>query len=306
MKTPLLVIIGGPTGIGKTATAIALAKELQTEIISADSRQFFKELSIGTAVPSKEELLTVKHHFIHNKSVDDTYNASMFEQDVLKCLGVLFQDHELIIMVGGSGLYIDAVINGIDDLPNIPLEVRKKYDDIYLSEGLSKIQGMVQEIDPQYFGKVDKQNYKRLLKALEVHEITNKPYSSFLKNKSKERPFRILQINLDMERETLYNRINKRVDLMINAGLEEEARAMIDKKQLVPLKTVGYKELFEYFDATIDLDEAITHIKNHTRAYARRQLTWFRRYKESHWFNPDQLEEILVLINKELNNNGDN
>jgi tRNA dimethylallyltransferase len=299
---PLLVIIGGPTGIGKTTTAIKIARYFNTEILSSDSRQFFKEMSIGTAVPSKPELQSVPHHFIHNLSVKESYNASQYEEDSLTLLREKFKSHSVIVMVGGSGLYIDAVCRGIDYLPTIPPDVRKKYDDLYLEKGIEEIRFQVKTIDPAYYEKVDKQNHKRMLKALEVYDITGLPYSTFLKNKEKERDFDTLLIVLDMNREELYSKINKRVDLMIEEGLEEEARSVIPYRNSTPLKTVGYKELFEYFDGNITFDEAITQIKNHTRAYARRQLTWFRRYKEAHWFSPTQTEEIINLIQSEKSN----
>ncbi len=298
MNKPLLVIVGGPTGIGKTTTAIELARQLNTEIISADSRQVFKELSIGTAVPTKEELQAVKHYFIQNKSIDERFNASMYEFEVLDLLEHLFKKHKVIVLVGGSGLYIDALCNGIDDLPTIPADVRLKIFSIYENEGLKKIQQLVKKIDPEYYNTVDKNNYKRLLKAIEVYEVTNKPYSRFLKNKQKERSFNTLKIILDINREELYNRINLRVDKMIEAGLIEEAHSVFDKRDKTPLKTVGYRELFEYFDGAISLEEAITQIKNHSRTYARKQLTWFRRYKDAHWFNPEQINDMMKLINK--------
>lgn len=300
LKRPLLVVVGGPTGIGKTATAIELAKQLNTEIISADSRQVFRELSIGTAVPSKKELMMVKHHFIQNKSIDERFNASMFEFEVLDLLSQLYQKYNVIVLVGGSGLYIDALCNGIDDLPTIPVDVRSGVFNMYKTEGLEKIQQLVQKIDPEYYNKADINNYKRLLKAIEVYEVTKKPYSSFLQNKQKTRPFDILKIILDIDREELYNRINLRVDKMIEAGLIEEARSVYHKKDLSPLKTVGYRELFEFFDGSILEEEAITQIKNHSRAYARKQLTWFRRYKDAHWFKPDETDKMLELINQSL------
>lgn len=296
LKKPLLVIIGGPTGIGKTATAIILAQQLDTEIISSDSRQVYKELSIGTAVPSDEELAAVKHHFIHHKSIDERFNASTYEFEVLDLLKALFKNRNVVVMVGGSGLYIDAVCNGIDDLPSIPSSVRRALKETYDLGGLENLQLLVQNIDPEYYASVDKNNYKRLLKALEVYEVTKKPYSTFLKRKPKERFFDTLKINLDIDREILYNRINSRVDKMIDAGLVKEAKSVYNKRNLTPLKTVGYRELFEYFDGTISLEEAITQIKNHTRAYARKQLTWFRRYKEAHWFSPGQTDKMLHLI----------
>ena len=299
---PLLVIIGGPTGIGKTATGIALAKYFQTEIISADSRQFFKELSIGTAVPSPSELASVKHHLIHNLSVNDNYNASDYERDALTRLNQLFQTHSIAFMVGGSGLYIDAVCYGIDDLPTITKEVRDKYQGLFEEKGIEEIRRQVKLTDPDYYDKVDLNNHKRMLKALEVYEITGQAYSSFLKNQKKKRPFRTLKIILDMNREELYNRINLRVDKMIEAGLVEEAKSMIVHKNRTPLKTVGYKELFEHFEGRISLEEAIVQIKNHSRAYARRQLTWFRRYDNVHWFEPTETDKMIDLIKPLITN----
>lgn len=293
---PLLVIIGGPTGIGKTVTAINIAKHFNTEIISSDSRQIYKELKIGTAVPSPKELKTVKHHLIQNHSIEENYNASSFESEVLNLLNLLFKRHKIVIMTGGSGLYIDAVCSGIDDLPSIPVNVRKKFEMIFQSEGNEKIAQMVQLIDPEYYDKVDIKNHKRLLKALEVHEVTGKTYSSLLKNLPKERFFDILRINLDIDRTELYNRINVRVDNMIQAGLIDEALKVYPKKHLTALKTVGYKELFDFFDGKISKEEAISQIKNHTRAYARKQLTWFRKYSDAKWFKPDDSEKIIKLI----------
>jgi tRNA dimethylallyltransferase len=297
---PLLVVIGGPTGIGKTSTGIKLAKSFNSEIISADSRQFYKEMSIGTAVPSAKELSEIKHHFIHNLSVDKIYNASHFENDVLELLNNLFKKNKVVFMVGGSGLYIDAVCSGIDYLPTIPTDVRLKFQSLYEDKGINEVKRLVEQTDPDYYNKVDKQNPKRMLKALEVYEVTQQTYTSFLKNQKKTRSFNTLKIVLDMNREELYNRINKRVDTMIEEGLVEEARKMLPKRELTPLKTVGYKELFEYFDGNIQLDEAITQIKNHSRAYARRQLTWFRRYNDINWFNPKDINLMLNLIQKEL------
>lgn len=300
MKKPLLIIVGGPTGIGKTATAITLAQHLKTEIISSDSRQVYKELSIGTAVPSAEELRAVKHHFIHNKSIDERFNASMYEFEVLALLKELYKIHKVVVMVGGSGLYIDAVCNGIDELPTIPLSVRLALKESYDLGGLEKLQLLVQNIDPEYYESVDTNNYKRLLKALEVYEVTKKPYSTFLKKKPKERFFDTLKINLNIDREILYNQINLRVEKMVDAGLVEEAKTVYRKRHLTPLKTVGYRELFEHFDGAIGLEEAIIQVKNHTRAYARKQLTWFRRYKEAYWFSPEQTNEMLNLINQHI------
>jgi len=301
---PLLIVIGGPTGIGKTSVAINIAQNLGVEIVSADSRQIFKELSIGTAVPSNAELSQVKHHFIQTHSVKDNYNASKYETEALLTIEKLFEKYNKVVLVGGSGLYIDAVCNGIDELPTISKEVREKFNSIFINEGIVKLQEMLKIVDPGYYEEVDKKNHKRLLKALEVYEITGKPYSTFLKKESKERSFDIVKIVLDIQREELYDRINKRVDKMVGAGLEDEAKRMVGLRHLTPLKTVGYREFFDYFDGKISKEEAVVQIKNHTRAYARRQLTWFRRYKDAHWFSPDQVKEINELINsKKVNDN---
>jgi tRNA dimethylallyltransferase len=299
---PLLVILGGPTGIGKTSTGIQLAKHFNTEIISADSRQFYKELSIGTAVPTEDELNQVKHYFIHNLSVDTYYNASQFETDALKLLKKLFEHKPVVFMVGGSGLYIDAVCSGIDYLPTISKEVRIKYDNLFKEKGIEEIKKRVEEIDPDYYMKVDKNNHKRMLKSLEVFEMTGLPYSSFLTNKHKEREFNVLMLILNIEREELYQRINLRVDKMVESGLIDEAKRMLAKKDLTPLKTVGYKELFDFFEGNISKAEAITQIKNHTRAYARRQLTWFRKYPDAQWFNPEEVNKMVDIIGKQIQN----
>lgn len=301
---PLLIVIGGPTGVGKTKTAIELAKWLKCEIISADSRQVFKEMSIGTAVPSKKELNEVKHHFIQSHSVLDQFNASQFESEVLEKLKELFTLNPVSIMVGGSGLYIDAVCKGIDDLPTIPSDVRTKYDSLYESKGLEFIVNLVQECDPVYAEKADLQNHKRLLKALEVFEITGMPYSTFLKNEPKNRFFDTIYFIIDLPREQLYDRINQRVDTMVEQGLENEARAMAPYKGRPPLKTVGYRELFEFFDRKISREEAIEQIKNHSRAYARRQLTWFRRYKDAIWVTPDEQDKIFEVVQERMRKNG--
>lgn len=297
---PCLISICGPTGVGKTRLAIALARELETEILSADSRQIFREMSIGTAVPSDEELSQVKHHFIQNHSVAEYYNASIFEQEVLAFLDNYFSHRNHIVMVGGSGMYIDAVYHGIDDLPTIKPELRSKWQDIFQERGLNYLQEKVKEIDPEYYNKVDLQNHKRLLKAIEVYEQTGKAYSSFLTHTRKVRPFNILKIGLNTERKELYHRINQRVDDMVEAGLVEEARNLLVYRNTPPLKTVGYKELFQYFEGEISLEEAVQKIKDHSRAYARRQITWFRRDAGIRWFEPDDEQGIFEYVNSEL------
>ncbi len=291
-----LVIICGPTGIGKTRLAIQLARELDCCIISADSRQFFSELAIGTAVPSKDELAAAPHHFIHSRSIHEPYNASMYEEDVLHFLKEYFLSKNVAILAGGSGMYIDAVWRGIDDLPSIDPSLRKKWQAFYKERGLNELLTILSRVDPEYFDRVDRKNPKRILKALEVHDMTGRPYSSFLTQTEKSRNFRITGIGLNTQREKLYNTINLRVDEMMDKGLLEEARRVYPFRELTPLKTVGYRELFHYFEGKLKLDEAIDQIKNHTRAYARRQLTWFRRYPGLQWFEPTETESILQYI----------
>ncbi|MBN1952148.1 MAG: tRNA (adenosine(37)-N6)-dimethylallyltransferase MiaA [Bacteroidales bacterium] len=299
-KENFLISVCGPTGIGKTRLAITLARTLGCEILSADSRQIFREMTIGTAVPSEEELSQVKHHFIRSHSVADYYNASLFEQEVITFLNDYFKQHQQIVMVGGSGMYLNAVYTGIDDLPTIKTEIRKKWHDLYTEKGIEYLQQLTAQLDPVYYEKVDRLNPKRLQKALEVYEQTGKPYSSFLTNSKKLRSFKILKIGLNTDRNKLYDQINKRVDQMMQAGLLEEARSLLPFRDMSALKTVGYREIFEYLDGTISLDEAIQKIKDHSRAYARRQITWFRRDPEIHWFEPNREQTILEFVRQEL------
>lgn len=291
-----LVIIAGPTGIGKTALTIELATRFGTEIISADSRQVYKEMTIGTAVPSSEELEAVKHHFVQVKSIDEYYNASMYEFDVLDLLEQLFEKYDMVFMTGGSGLYIDAVCKGIDDIPTVEQGIRKKMLDYYHQHGLQGLQEKLKELDPRHYREVDLNNHKRLLKALEISVMTGKPYSSFLTKTDKKRDFDIVKICLDMEREKLYDRINQRVDKMVKSGLVEEAGELFPYRDKNPLNTVGYKELFAHFEGKLELEEAIEKIKNNTRKYARKQLTWFRKDKDAAWFHPGDKERIEKRI----------
>ena len=293
-----LVVICGPTGIGKTAVSVEVAKYFKTIIISADSRQIYKELSIGTALPSTEDLQAIKHLFVQTRSIHDYYNASMFEFDVIEALADNFNFHDIIIMTGGSGLYIDAVCKGIDDLPAIDPEARKKWTDKYNEGGLEFLQKMVKEIDPEYFKTMDSNNPKRLLKTIEVYEASGKPYSAFLTHEKKQRPFAVLKIGLNTLREELYIQINNRVDGMMEKGLLEEAEELYPYRHLTQLNTVGYKELFEHFDGKLSLDEAVEQIKNHSRAYARRQITWFNKDKSVQWFKPDETGHIIDHIRK--------
>ncbi|MBE9467265.1 MAG: tRNA (adenosine(37)-N6)-dimethylallyltransferase MiaA [Bacteroidetes bacterium] len=295
-----LIVILGPTGIGKTDLSIDIAKELNTCIISSDSRQIYKELKIGTAVPSDEQLKKVKHYFIANKSICDYYNASQFEFEVIDLLNELFKTSNNVLMVGGSGMYIDAVCNGIDDLPTIDDEVRRNLASRLHNEGIDSLRTELHKIDPDYYLTADVKNPKRILKALEVFIMTGKPYSSFLTKNKKKRDFNIIKIGLNIDRQKLYERINLRVDIMIENGLEDEAREFYKDKNLNALNTVGYKELFEYFDNKITLDKAIELIKRNSRHYAKRQLSWFNRDKSIKWFNTFEKEKIVDFINFEV------
>jgi tRNA dimethylallyltransferase len=297
---PFLIIICGPTGIGKTNVGIELAKHFGSVIISTDSRQIFKEMSIGTAVPAKDQQLSVPHLFLQTHSIHDSYNASKYETEVNEFLSEYFKKNKIAIMVGGSGLYIDAVCNGIDDLPTIDKTVREKWHLIYKEKGIEYLQQKVSETDPEYYLKADRNNPKRLQKAMEVFEMTGKPYSSFLTRQIKERIFIPVKISLNTNREELYRRINMRVDKMIESGLLDEAKSLYPFRHLGPLNTVGYKELFDYLDDKISLDEAVDQIKNHSRAYARRQITWFRRDKSTQWFEPGEIDLILKYIEEKI------
>ena len=301
MKDKYLVVIAGPTASGKTATAIKVAKALGTEIISADSRQFYKELPIGTAAPTPEEQAEVQHHMIHNLNVEDKYDVADYEQDVLNLLNQLFVNHDAVVLTGGSGLFIDAVCKGLDSIPDISEEVRNKVDELYKKGGLIALQNEVERLDPEYYSIVDKYNPRRLQRAVEVCYQTGLTYSSFRKNTVKQRDFKIIKVALLWERSELIMRINKRVDIMVNEGLVEEAKAMYPKRHLNSLNTVGYKEIFEHFDGKVSLDEAIENIKINTRQYAKRQMTWLRKNNDYKWFTVDELDEMLNYINTVIN-----
>ncbi len=295
-----LVVIGGPTAVGKTTVAIALAKRYNTEIISADSRQIYKETVIGTAVPSPEELLAVPHHFIQTVNLSDYYNASMYELDALEKIERLFRKHEVVIMTGGSGLYINAVCFGIDELPTIDQEIRSRLAAQFRDRGLKSLQDDLKKADPVTFERVDLNNHFRILKALEVTIQTGIPYSSFLTHKRKERDFRIIRLALDMNRDTLYHRINSRVDSMIGSGLIDEVKSLEEFREKNAMKTVGYRELFSYLDGRISLEQAVDLIKRNTRKYARKQLTWFRKDNLYPWFHPAEMERIETYIKTQL------
>ncbi|MCJ0742392.1 tRNA (adenosine(37)-N6)-dimethylallyltransferase MiaA [Pedobacter montanisoli] len=292
-----LIVVVGPTAIGKTALAIELAKAFNTEIISADSRQFFKEMSIGTAKPSTEEQAAAPHHFINSHSVTTLFSTGDFEVEALQIIEKLFKTHDTVIMVGGSGLYINAVCNGLDDLPEIDLNIREQLNLLFENEGIEAIRSKLALLDPEYFAKVDQSNPQRMIRGLEVVLSTGKKLSSMLTSQKKQRPFNMIKIGLNTERETLYNRINQRVDLMVQEGLIEEVKSLEKYRNYNALNTVGYSEVFEYLDGKTDFKTAIEKIKQNTRRFAKRQITWFKRDAEIKWFEPQQTQEILSYLN---------
>lgn len=295
-----LVVVVGPTAIGKTALAIKLAQFYQTEIVSADSRQFFKEMKIGTAKPSAEELASAPHHFIDSHSITTLFSTGDFEVQALELMQQLFTKHDKLVMVGGSGLYIDAICKGLDDLPEIDLNIREELNQKLADEGLEAIKTQLQELDPIYFEKVDQANPQRMIRGLEVVLSTGKTLSSFLTASKKVRPFKVIKIALNTDRTVLYDRINKRVDLMMEAGLLEEAKALLPFRKYNALNTVGYSEFFDYFDGKTDLPTAVALVKQNTRRFAKRQLTWFRRDGQTAWFEPNETEKIIQYIENEL------
>jgi tRNA dimethylallyltransferase len=291
-----LIVISGPTAVGKTALSIRLARHFQTEIISADSRQFFKEMVIGTARPLSAEQAGIKHHFLGHLSIHNDYNASRFEAEVLQLLEKKFNQYEHIIMTGGSGLYIDAVCNGIDDFPDTDESLRKKLLQSYQNHGIEWLRQELKKSDPEYYKIVDLQNPKRLLRALEVCLTSGKKYSKLRTTPAKQRPFNTLKIAINLPRQELFDRINRRTDQMIEQGLVEEARKLYHYRHVNALNTVGYKELFRYFDGLISLEQAIEDIKTQTRRYAKRQLTWLKKDNSLHWFSPQDTDDIISLI----------
>lgn len=299
-KSKTLVVIVGPTAIGKTALAIQVAQHFKTEIISADSRQFFREMEIGTAKPDAVELNAAKHHFINSHSVKELFSTGDFELQALKVIDHIFVNHDVAVMVGGSGLYINAVINGLDEMPDIDLQIRSKLNHKFETEGLESIHKQLREFDPEYFEKVDKNNPQRMIRGLEVFLSTGKKLSSMLSATKKERPFNVIKIGLNTDRNILYNRINERVDKMVETGLLKEVESLSEFRNLNALNTVGYSEIFDYLDKKISLEEAILSIKQNTRRFAKRQLTWFRRDDEINWFEPNQTEAVVNLIDKNI------
>ncbi len=302
MNQNFLISIVGATAIGKTALSIALAKHFNTEIISSDSRQFYKEMYIGTAVPSKEELKQVNHHFIQDRSIFEDYSVGDFERDALKKLEELYKEHNIVIMVGGSGLYVNAVLNGLDDFPDIDPLIRVQLKTDLKEKGIEFLQNRLLKLDPETYQKIDIDNHQRLIRALEISLGTGKPYASFLSQKKNKRNFIPIKIGITAPREIIYNRINQRVDMMMDHGLLKETEKLYSNKDLNALQTVGYKELFKFFDKEFTLDFSIQEIKKNTRRFAKRQNTWFKKDQEIKWFD---YKENLNLIIKYINNSID-
>lgn len=296
-KRKTLLTIVGPTAIGKTRMAIALATHFGTEILSCDSRQFFKELRIGTAVPSAEELMAAPHHFIQHKSIFESYSVGDFERDVIALLDKLFKKHDVVVMVGGSGLYAKAIIDGLDDFPEVDEVIRQELNEAYAQKGIGYLQELLKTLDEVQYNQMDVQNPQRLIRALEVCRASGKPYSSFLQRKEKQRDFTSVQIGLTADRTEVYERINKRVDMMLEEGLLIEAQDMMPYKHLNALQTVGYKELFSFFEGECSFEAAIEAIKMNTRRFAKRQFTWFQKDKRIKWFDyRSSLEEVVLGI----------
>ena len=291
-----LIVVVGPTAVGKTALAIRLAKYFNTEIISADSRQFYKEMSVGTAKPDSTELAQARHHFIDSHSIVQEYSAGDFERDALALLDSLFKNHDHVVMVGGSGLFVRAVCEGLDDLPKAPEEIRESLNAIFQQKGIAPLQARVKEIDPVFFAKADIQNPQRLIRAIEVFEATGRPFSDFQKRSLTDRHFQVITVGLNMEREELYDRINKRVDQMVTSGLLVEAQQLIGHREKAALRTVGYAEIFDYLDGKYSFSNAVSLIKQNSRRYAKRQITWFKKYGNTRWFTPLDWDSIVTYI----------
>ncbi|MCD8555338.1 MAG: tRNA (adenosine(37)-N6)-dimethylallyltransferase MiaA [Bacteroides graminisolvens] len=299
MAKNLLVIIG-PTGVGKTELSLRIAENFGTEIVSADSRQLYANLKIGTAAPTPEELQRVPHHFIGTLQLTDYYSAAQYEEDALKLLDHLFQTKDVVILTGGSMMYVDAVCKGIDDIPTVDEETRKTLLERYEKEGLEQLCVELKLLDPDYYKIVDLKNHKRVIHALEICYMTGKTYTSFRTQEKKTRPFRMIKIGLTRDREELYARINQRVDIMMEQGLLDEVKQVYPYRQLNSLNTVGYKELFNYLDGEWELPFAIDKIKQNSRIYSRKQMTWFKRDEEIRWFHPNQEEDILTYIKQKI------
>lgn len=295
-----LVIIAGPTAVGKTDLCVKIAKIFETEVVSADSRQFYRELAIGTAKPSAEEMAGVKHHFINSHSIQDYYSVGDFERDCLVVLDEIFQRKDVVILTGGSGMFIKMITDGIDEMPEADLDLRKQLAQRFENEGLEVLAKELKTLDSIYYEQVDIQNTQRVLRALEVCISTGKPFSSFRKNQKVERPFSMIKIALERPREELYARIDKRMDIMLANGLEEEAKSVIDFREHYALKTVGYREMYEHLDGEYDREEMVRLLKRNSRRYAKRQMTWFKNQDEFQWFDAKDEEGIISFINKQI------
>lgn len=298
---PTLIVLIGPTGIGKTDLSLNIAEHYNTEIISADSRQLYADLKIGTAAPTPEQLARVKHHFVGTLQLTDYYSAAQYEAEVMKKLDELFKKHSVIVLTGGSMMYVDAVCKGIDDIPTVDEETRKTLMQHYENVGLERLCAELKILDPEYYDIVDKKNHKRVIHALEICYMTGQTYTSFRTSQTKKRPFNIIKVGLRREREELYARINKRVDIMMEDGLLEEAKSVYQYKNLNSLNTVGYKEMFKYLDGEWELPFAIEKIKQNSRIYSRKQVTWFKRDTDITWFHPDDTDNIMSFIEERLN-----
>ncbi|GHE43369.1 tRNA (adenosine(37)-N6)-dimethylallyltransferase MiaA [Sphingobacterium griseoflavum] len=296
-KKRLLVVVG-PTAVGKTALAIRLAQHFKTEVLSADSRQFYREMSVGTAKPTREELQQVPHHFVDSHTVAEEYSAGDFERDALKLLDSLFLEHDHVVLVGGSGLFVRALCEGLDNFPKPPMAVRDKLNALLHENGLEVLQQRLQNVDPAYYATADIQNPQRVVRALEVFEATGKPFSSFRQQETVERPFEICTIGLNMERSELYERINRRVDNMMDNGLLEEVKSLLPYRGKPALLTVGYAEIFDHLNGQCSLEDAVDRIKQNSRRYAKRQITWFKKYGNTRWFLPNAWDEILAYIGR--------
>lgn len=295
-----LIVITGPTAIGKTRVSIEVARHFNTEIVSADSRQIYRELTIGTAVPTPAELAAVKHHFIHSHSIKQSYNASIYETEAMDLLGQLLIKNDRVVMAGGSMLYIDAVCKGIDTMPDVDPELRQNLKNRLKTEGIASLRRQLKQLDREYYSEVDLKNPARIVHALEICLMTGKPYSSFRSSPQKKRPFNIIKIGLNCDRERLHQRINRRVDEMMNAGLEREARSVFHQRHLSALNTVGYRELFAWFEGKLSMERAVELIKRNTRRYARKQLTWFRNDIAVKWFQPEETAQIIEYLNHKI------
>lgn len=295
-----LIVVVGPTAVGKTALCVRLAKKLGTEIVSADSRQFYREMNIGTAKPSEAEQEGVPHHFVDSHSIEDEFNAGAYELKVLDLLHVMFEKQDCLILTGGSGLYVRAITEGMDEMPEADLTVRAALQAQFEEHGIQPLLEQLQELDPHYFLQVDQANTQRVIRALEVCLSSGQPYSNFRKNTKQTRPFNIIKIGLSRDREELYQRIDQRMDMMLEQGLLEEAKTLYPYKSHNALQTVGYKEIFDFLDGSYDWEEAVRLLKRNSRRYAKRQLTWFHKSPDYTWFHPDQWEEIMEYIHDQM------